>query len=648
MPRRQPCWCPCWPWRLRPSEGGTRQHAGEPELGVAPDPAPYHLAGGAWQIPGPFAWVPEYAFAQTQDVTPPTFVSSELNLYTEVLSITFSETVDVTPAANVDAAKIHIRESGTYTGGVTLTAGELGTAADGNVISFTLTASHLTTVTGLTAPELTIEPGAVRDTAGNLIIGTFDVSTASFVDAFDVASQESSPSGVAFSSDGTKMFVIGDTGNDVNEYTLSTPFDVSTASFVDAFSVASQETNPTGVAFSSDGAKMFVVGTAERDVNEYTLSTPFDVSTASFVDAFSVASQETNPTGVAFSSDGAKMFVVGSHGDDVNEYTLSTPFDVSTASFVDAFLVASQESIPQDVAFSSDGAKMFVVGSVRDVNEYTLSTPFDVSTASFVDAFSVASQETNPTGVAFSSDGAKMFVIGDTENDVNEYTLRSVYPITVDDLPPTFVSSELNLYTEVLSITFSETVDVTPAANVDAAKIHIRESGTYTGGVTLTAGELGTAADGNVISFTLTASHLTTVTGLTAPELTIEPGAVRDTAGNLIIGTFDVSTASFVDAFSVASQETLPRGVAFSSNGTKMFVVGNAGDDVNEYTLSTPFDVSTASFVDAFDVASQESAPYGVAFSSNGTKNVRGGCCRKRRKRIHPVHPIRRLHRILR
>ena len=31
-----------------------------------------------------------------------------------------------------------------------------------------------------------------------------------------------------------------------------------------------------------------------------------------------------------------------------------------------------------------------------------------------------------------------------------------------------------------------------------------------------------------------------------------------------------------------------------------MFVIGGAGDDVNEYTLTTGFDVSTASFVDRF------------------------------------------------
>ena len=47
-------------------------------------------------------------------------------------------------------------------------------------------------------------------------------------------------------------------------------------------------------------------------VDEYTLTTAWDVSTASFVDSFSVATQETVPTGIAFSKSGEKMFIVGS------------------------------------------------------------------------------------------------------------------------------------------------------------------------------------------------------------------------------------------------------------------------------------------------------------------------------------------------
>ena len=85
------------------------------------------------------------------------------------------------------------------------------------------------------------------------------------------------------------------------------------------------------MAFSSDGAKMFVVGSdSEKPINEYTLSAAFDASTAVFVDVtlLSLITGYHVPAGMAFSSDGAKMFVVGFAGEDINEYALSTAFDV--------------------------------------------------------------------------------------------------------------------------------------------------------------------------------------------------------------------------------------------------------------------------------------------------------------------------------
>ena len=69
---------------------------------------------------------------------------------------------------------------------------------------------------------------------------------------------------VEFKPDGTKMYVTGSTGDDVNEYDLSTPWDVSTASYNQNFSVAAQETTPTAVRFKPDGTKMYVTGSARR------------------------------------------------------------------------------------------------------------------------------------------------------------------------------------------------------------------------------------------------------------------------------------------------------------------------------------------------------------------------------------------------
>ena len=162
-------------------------------------------------------------------------------------------------------------------------------------------------------------------------------------------------------------------------------------------------------------------------------------------------------------------------------------------------------------------------------------------------------------------------------------------------------------------ITFSEDIDVTPATNVVRPR-HVRESGNYTGGgITLSAGELSTTADGATISFALNASRLATVAELAVPELTIEPGAVQDTSGTLIDGTFDVSTAVFVDDTSISAQEDAPRGLAFSSDGTKMFVVGYHAE-VHKYALSTAFDASTRSF-DSFTGLIDEQQPQDVTFS---------------------------------
>jgi len=497
--------------------------------------------------------------------------------------------------------------------------------------------------------------------------GQFDVSTASFSQNFSVSAQEASPLGVTFNTDGTKMFITGQSGDDVNEYNLTTGFDVSTASYSQNFSVSSQETNPHGVVFNTDGTKMFVVGSGGDDVNEYNLTTGFDVSTASYSQNFSVSSQDTNPRSIAFNSDGTKMFMLGSNGADVNEYTLSSGFDVSTASYSQNFSVSSQESVPEGMAFNTDGTKMFITGtSGDDVNEYTLSTGFDVSTASYSQNFSVSAQETEPTGIAFNSDGTKMFIVGTNGIEVNEYTLGSTAIPTGYHAVHTTTSTDSTYWTDINSMTADEaagdgsifycisTDDRSTwkiAHNTDGIRSIVRNnsgtwqynsngtyaSTTWTNATTNT--ELNALQEAMEASGVNNAYDISTASFVDSFDVSSQETDPRDVRFNtdgtkmFVIGTFggkvqeytlttgfDVSTASFSQFFSVYSQETDARGLAFNNDGTKMFVVGIDGDDVNEYTLSTGFDVSTASYSQNFSVASQETAPQGITFNNDGTK----------------------------
>jgi sugar lactone lactonase YvrE len=244
--------------------------------------------------------------------------------------------------------------------------------------------------------------------------------------SFSVTSQDGSPNGLAFNTNGTKMYIMGGSTDTVYQYTLSTGFDLSTASYDSvSFSVTSQDGGPNGIAFNTDGTKMYILGGSSDSVYQYTLSTGFDLSTASYDSvSFSVNSQDSSPNGIAFNTDGTKMYMVGSSSDSVYQYTLSTGFDLSTASYDNVSLSASsQDSNPRSVTFSTDGTKMYMVGNTNNaLYQYTLSTGFDLSTASYDSvSFSVASQDTTPLDIAFNTNGTKMYIMGGSSDTVYQY-----------------------------------------------------------------------------------------------------------------------------------------------------------------------------------------------------------------------------------
>jgi len=252
-----------------------------------------------------------------------------------------------------------------------------------------------------------------------------DLANASYDSvSFSVSGQETSPHGIFFKPDGSKVYICGTISDSINEYDLGTAWDVSTCSFSQSFSVLSQEGFVTDLFFKPDGTKFYIIGSTNDTVNEYSLSTAWDVSTASYFQNFSIASQESVAQGLCFSDDGLKLFIVGAGNDTVYQYSLSSAWDVSSASYDSkSFSVATQETNPNALFFSPSLDMMFVVGSASDsVHEYALSTAGDVSSASYVQSFSVASQENNPRGISFKDDGSKMYIVGLTNDTIYQYS----------------------------------------------------------------------------------------------------------------------------------------------------------------------------------------------------------------------------------
>ena len=189
-------------------------------------------------------------------------------------------------------------------------------------------------------------PNTIEIRGGDSSITTIDYDASDIstwqlsADTFDVDDYETVPEALFFKPDGTKMYLLGRSGDDVDEFALSTPWDVTTASYTDQLanigSSPTSESNPYGMFFSPDGIYLYIVGSTMDQVAQFTLSTAWDISTGSYTReqdlTKSGGSDYDNPAGIFFRPDGTEFWVVSSTEDTIQKYTLSTAWDISTIS----------------------------------------------------------------------------------------------------------------------------------------------------------------------------------------------------------------------------------------------------------------------------------------------------------------------------
>lgn len=234
---------------------------------------------------------------------------------------------------------------------------------------------------------------------------------------------EAAPRSVRLSQDGTRLYFTGSSGDAVREYSLSTAWDMSTATADSVFSVLSQAASANGIDFSYDGTKMYILD-AVGIVYQYSLSTAWDSSTASYdsksFDLNTGNSNANSEHGIALNTDGTKLYVAEYTNDAIFEYELSTAFDISTASYVTSFGTASDFQQLGDIYINPNDDRLYVPDVAADVvREIVMSTPSDLSTASISSAtFDYSSVTTGSgLGVHFKPDGTKMYFL-DFSNDI--------------------------------------------------------------------------------------------------------------------------------------------------------------------------------------------------------------------------------------
>jgi hypothetical protein len=376
-----------------------------------------------------------------------------------------------------------------------------------------------------------------------------------------------SPVGIAFSTDGTRMFMGDDTATRIFQFDLTTPWNIQSRVYNGVSFLTSGITGPLShnITFSHDGKYIFLMKTDTMFLYRVDLSTAWDLSTASYVlGQFVDLGAKVGLADVATNSQvqfnvnltnpllsGSKMiFILGDYL--MYEVDFVTPYDLPNAVYNSVTknlrTVTSRASgLFRGFVFDATGTRIILSdNNGNDIVQINASAAYSVSSTFTVvgTTFSSGSipSETNIRGMYLKPDETKLFIMG--------VTLFSVYELNI----ATGWTSPANFTYGGNSVKFYNT---TFGRSYQSARF---------------------STDGKTL-FVLTAGTAT----IFQFDLRIP---------------WDISSMVYANkSFGFEATQSGAQQLYVSPDGIHLFTTGATDDQIEYFRMSTANDISTASYV---------------------------------------------------
>lgn len=468
-----------------------------------------------------------------------------------------------------------------------------------------------------------------------------------------------------FGNVGYNAYVTFDGGADANvhQYALLAPYDVGTMTYMKHFRTSTGEATAGGHALSQDGSNLYIVGTTRDTINQYTLSTPWDIGTTGnvVVSSANVFTTDGAPIKMRFNPEGNVMIVLGENTDFLHTFNLDIPWMVSTAIKANTHSAnAFGEALPKDFFINPEGNVLILYGQTKKRPvRIPLNENWNLASASNAGVtFGSANFETfeaTPTTIDFNPSG-KIAYIGGTTNDriFPVFLANSYYNTSTADFG--FPLRSMTFATGQGDFVWSNTgsslfvmdnagdikqfsakvpydlysIDIGFDTNNPQLRINNLESTTYSLAISDDNQYLYVVgANDNLYRIQFKDPYNPSLSNVTLPIKNLVKDLITTLAtssikvlpnGNIIVGinTVSAGSSSFPSAGfydypapinanvsdisytysnvynSTSANDTLPTAITFVNNGNVAFITGETSNDITQHLLSEAYNIATA------------------------------------------------------
>ena len=247
---------------------------------------------------------------------------------------------------------------------------------------------------------------------------------------------------IKISPDGTNFYAINysstASAQTVHRFSLSTPFDISTATFAETKDSVGQIVD---ALWNSDGTKLFLLGnSAVAGIPSFVASTPYSLSNMTAGgNAGSLGNDQGGNTvlgGMCFNNDKTKLYISNRETNRIYEYDLNGSAGEIDGGLTFVGSVVTGVTAPMSIEMQSDGTKVWYT-TLSDTtprhHSMTLTTPFQISTAGSSTSYTFPSPVSTGTITrifCFNAEQTKMYVSNtSTTENVFEFSIGNfVHP----------------------------------------------------------------------------------------------------------------------------------------------------------------------------------------------------------------------------